>query len=76
MSYVLFRLHLLKYWLLKEELLLKRTYYIFNNGELKRKDNTIEFYLEDGGRRTIPIEQVRDIYCFGQININSALISF
>lgn len=47
----------------KEELILKRSYYIFNSGELKRKDNTLEFYLEDGGRKTIPIEQVEDIYC-------------
>lgn len=61
---------------LKEELLLKRSYYIFNNGELKRKDNTLEFYLEDGGRKTIPIEQVKDIYCFGQIIVNSTLVNF
>jgi len=54
----------------------KRSYYIFNNGELKRKDNTLEFFLEDGGRKTIPVEQVRDIYLIGQINVNSALISF
>ena len=60
----------------KEELILKRSYYIFNSGELKRKDNTLEFYLEDGGRKTIPIEQVEDIYFFGQINVNSALINF
>lgn len=59
-----------------EELLLKQSYYIFNNGELKRKDNTLEFYLEDGGRKTIPIEQVRDLYFFGQINVNSALMNF
>lgn len=55
---------------------MKRSYYIFNNGELKRKDNTIEFYFEDGGRKTIPIEQVRDLYCFGQLVVNSALINF
>lgn len=55
---------------------MKRSYYIFNNGELKRKDNTIEFYFEDGGRKTIPIEQVKDIYCFGQLTVNSALINY
>ena len=55
---------------------MKRSYYIFNNGELKRKDNTLEFYLEDGGRKTIPIEQVKDIYCFGQIIVNSTLVNF
>ena len=55
---------------------MKRSYYIFNNGELKRKDNTIEFYLEDGGRKTIPIEQVKDLYCFGQLSVNTALLNF
>lgn len=55
---------------------MKRSYYIFNNGELKRKDNTIEFYLEDGGRKTIPVEQVEDIYCFGQLSVNAAFLSF
>lgn len=55
---------------------MKKSYYIFSNGELKRKDNTLEIYLEDGGRKTIPIEQVSDIYCFGQLNVNSALINF
>lgn len=55
---------------------MKRSYYIFNNGELKRKDNTIEFYLEDGGRKTIPIEQVEDIYCFGQLAVNTAFLNF
>lgn len=61
---------------IRGEIFLKRSYYIFNDGELKRKDNTIEFYLEVGGRKTIPIEQVGDIYCFGQLSVNTALLNF
>lgn len=55
---------------------MKRSYYIFNDGELRRKDNTIEFYLEDGGRKTIPIEQVEDLYCFGQLSVNTVLLNY
>lgn len=35
---------------------MKRSYYIYNNGILKRKDNSIAFIDEEGIRRYIPIE--------------------
>ena len=30
---------------------MKRSYYIYNNGILKRKDNTLQFQNEDGGKK-------------------------
>ncbi len=32
--------------------------------------------MEDGGRKTIPIEQVEDLYCFGQLSVNTTLLNY
>ena len=64
---------------------MKKTYYLFNAGELSRKDNTLRFvpYEEDekgvehaGEVRYIPIEGIREFYCFGTLRANSALFNF
>ena len=34
---------------------MKRSYYIYNNGMLKRQDNSIAFVDENGEKRYIPI---------------------
>ncbi|MFR3322303.1 MAG: hypothetical protein ACLTSZ_15805 [Lachnospiraceae bacterium] len=38
---------------------MKQSFYIYNNGDLKRKDNTLQFTNKEGEKRDIPIE--RDI---------------
>lgn len=43
---------------------MKKTIYIFNDGEIKRKDNTLCFESETG-KRYIPIEDVNDIFVVG-----------
>jgi CRISPR-associated protein Cas1 len=53
----------------------KRTYYIFSEGELHRKDNTLRLCKEDGSYSDIPIENIYEIYIFSQLTINSALLS-
>lgn len=35
-----------------------RSYYIFNDGKLSRKDNTITFEKADGTKRDLPIEKM------------------
>lgn len=52
-----------------------RDYYIFKNGRLKRKENTIYFENEEGSR-PIPIEDVERIHLFGEIDINSKLLNY
>lgn len=54
---------------------MQKSYYILSNGELSRKDNTLRLSTEDGKTADIPIEKVYDIYVFGQISINSALLN-
>lgn len=46
-------------------------YYIFSNGELKRKDNNI--YFND---RALKIEMTSDIYLFGEVSINTKCLNF
>jgi CRISPR-associated protein Cas1 len=60
---------------------MKKTYYLFNPGHLQRKDNTLKFtpYDEEGKEekpRYLPVENVGELYCFGNLDANSALYNF
>jgi len=64
---------------------MKRTYYLFNPGEMVRKDNTLKFTPiienEDGSEnygqpRYIPIENVSDFFVFGSLKASSSLFNF
>jgi len=54
---------------------MKKTIYIFNDGEIRRKDNTICFITETG-KKYIPIEDVSDIFIFGEISVNKSLLEY
>ena len=43
---------------------MKRDYYIFNNGTIKRKDNSLQFIPVDGEKKYIPINDVDTIFVF------------
>jgi CRISPR-associated protein Cas1 len=53
----------------------KKTIYIFNSGELKRKDNTIYFENEEG-RKYIPVENTKEIFIFGDVTLNKRFLEF
>jgi CRISPR-associated protein Cas1 len=55
--------------------LVKRTLYLFSSGRLKRKDNTICVETQEG-KRYFPVESVRDIYAFGEVDLNKKLLEF
>ncbi|MEG2246848.1 MAG: type I-B CRISPR-associated endonuclease Cas1b [Peptostreptococcaceae bacterium] len=55
---------------------MKRSYYIYNNGMLKRQDNSIAFIDEDGQKRYIPIETVNEIYVMSEMDFNTNLINY
>jgi len=60
---------------------MKKTYYLFNPGRLQRRDNTLKFtpYDEEGKEqkpRYLPVENVGELYCFGNLDANSALYNF
>lgn len=64
---------------------MKRTFYLFNPGELERKDNTLKFtpYTTDesgkeiaGQARYLPVEDISQFYVFGALRANSSLFNF
>lgn len=64
---------------------MKKTYYLFNPGQLERKDNTLKFtpIVEDGNGeesngqpRYLPVEDVNEFYVFGSLRANSSLFNF
>lgn len=54
---------------------MKRSYYIYNNGSLRRKDNTLTFTDENDDKRDLPIEQINDIYVMSEMTFNTSLIN-
>jgi len=55
---------------------MKRTIFIFSNGELHRKENTIYFKSENGRCKYIPVENTQEILVFGEVTINKKLLDF
>ncbi len=65
---------------------MKRTYYLFNPGQLERKDNTLKFTpfeeLENGelrpagNARYLPVEDINEFYVFGSLYASSSLFNF
>ncbi len=55
---------------------MKETIYVFSNGRLKRKDNTLFFETEEGKKRFIPVEHTGEIFVFGEIDLNSKVLNF
>lgn len=53
-----------------------QSYYVYNSGDLARKDNTIRFSSSDGQKRDIPIERIDDIYVMSEMSFNTALINY
>lgn len=49
--------------------------YIFSNGELKRKDNTI-YFESDEGKKYLPVEEVENIWIFGEVDLNKRFLEF
>ena len=51
------------------------TQYIFSAGELKRKDNSIDFYNAKG-HNYIPIEDLKELYCLAEVSFNTKFLDF
>lgn len=64
---------------------MKKTFYLFNPGQMERKDNTLKFtpYAIDedgtehaGQPRYLPVEDINEFYCFDSLKANSSLFNF
>lgn len=54
---------------------MKKSIYIFNNGTIKRKDNTIYFEKDEEGK-IIPVNSVSEIHIFGEVDLNKRVLEF
>lgn len=54
---------------------MKKNIYIFNDGALRRKDNTVAFETEFG-RKMLPVEDISEIFIFGQVDLNKAFLDY
>lgn len=54
---------------------MKKTIYVFNDGEFKRKDNTLFFETEQG-KKFLPVEDVKEIIVFGEVSLNKRFLEF
>lgn len=54
---------------------MKKSVYLIQSGELKRKDNTL-FFEGTEGRKYIPVEDTKEIMIFGEVDINKSLLEF
>ncbi|WP_413861932.1 type I-B CRISPR-associated endonuclease Cas1b [Methanobrevibacter sp. UBA417] len=52
----------------------KKNYYILSEGILKRKENTI-YYVNEKGKKPLPINKIYSLYAYGQISFSSQVIS-
>lgn len=55
---------------------MKRSLYVYNEGNIKRKDNTFQFVFEEGEKKDIPVERVEDIYVMSEMTFNTAFLNF
>ncbi len=55
---------------------MKKSYYLYKSGRIKRKDNTLEIEYKDCSKKVIPIEQVDNIYVMTEFDFNTNLLNF
>lgn len=55
---------------------MSRRLYVFKSGRLSRKQNTLFIEQEDGVKNYIPVENVSEIHCFGNLDFNKDALEF
>lgn len=53
-----------------------KDYYVFSNGRIKRKDNTIYFIDENEVKKGIPIEDIERLHLFGEVDLNTKFLNY
>lgn len=52
------------------------TFYVFKDGDLRRKDNNIEIRTIEGDKKNLKAEVTDEIYLFGEVGMNTKLLNF
>lgn len=53
-----------------------RDYYIFSNGRIMRKENTLYFQDSENNKKGIPIEDIEKIHLFGEVDLNTKFLNY
>lgn len=54
---------------------MSKNFYIFNSGRMKRKHNTFYFIDGDNTKRSLPINQIENIYVFSKVDFNTDFLN-
>lgn len=54
---------------------MQKTLYLFSDGRLRRKDNTICVEGEEN-LKYFPVNGVRDVFIFGEVDLNKRVLEF
>ncbi|MGI6414017.1 MAG: type I-B CRISPR-associated endonuclease Cas1b [Syntrophomonadaceae bacterium] len=54
---------------------MKKTIYVFNDGDFKRKDNTL-YFESDGVKKYLPVEDIKEIVIYGEVSLNKRFLEF
>ncbi len=55
---------------------MKETVYISSSGEFVKKDNSLLFITTKGEKKFIPVENVKEIFIFGEVDFNKRILDF
>jgi CRISP-associated protein Cas1 len=55
---------------------MKQPIYIFSDGHLQRRQNTLSFVDKDGKKKYVPVENTSELYVFGELDLNKRLLEF
>lgn len=54
---------------------MSKSVYLFSDGRLRRKDNTLLFESENG-TKYLPVEHIHEIFLFGEVDLTKSLLEF
>lgn len=52
------------------------TFYLFSNGDIRRRDNNLEYCTDSGINKNMKIETLDEIFLFGEANLNTKALNF
>ncbi len=55
---------------------MKQPFYIFSDGKLERRQNTLAFVDGEGKKKYVPVENTSELNIFGELDINKRLMEF
>jgi len=55
---------------------MKQPIYIFSDGKIQRRQNTLAFEDSDGKKKYVPVENTSELHIFGEVDINKRLLEF